>query len=111
MVTKEEVCNGMKEAILAYDKAIEIEKDYMEAWFNKAVSHHNLEKPKAALNAYSRAIELNPSYAEAYFNRAGLFLYMQDKDKAKTDLEKAIELNPLFRQKALQDESLKSLLS
>ncbi|MGB2693139.1 MAG: tetratricopeptide repeat protein, partial [Thermodesulfobacteriota bacterium] len=84
---------------------------YLEAWFNKAVSLHNLEKPQAALTAYSKSIELNPNYAEAYFNRAGLFLFLNELEKAKSDLEKAIALDPSYKQVALSDIALQSLIS
>ena len=99
------------EAVAAYDKALEIEKEYLEAWFNKAVALHNLDKPNGALSAYNKSIELNPKYAEAYYNRAGLYVKLEELEKAKLDLEQAINLDGSYRQQALADELLSSLVS
>ena len=98
------------EAVEAYDKAIAIQGSYVEAWYNKAVSLQNLDKPKGALKAYDRTLELNPDYPDALYNRAGLLLKIGETEKAASDLKRAIELDPSLREKVGDDESLKALL-
>ncbi len=52
--------NKSDEALIAYDKAIEINPQNSDAWYNKAVILNKLSKSAEAINAYEKAIEINP---------------------------------------------------
>ena len=48
------------EAIMAYNKAIEIDPQYFEAWTNKEVDLVNLNKYDEATASYENGIKINP---------------------------------------------------
>ena len=52
--------NKSDEAIIAYDKAIEINPQNSDAWYDKAVTLDKLSKSDEAIKAYDKAIEINP---------------------------------------------------
>lgn len=58
-----------KEAILIYDKVIELNPTVAQAYFNRGACKGNNFDFKGAIQDYDKAIELNPNYMEAYGNR------------------------------------------
>ncbi|MDP3111943.1 MAG: protein kinase [Thermodesulfovibrionales bacterium] len=50
-----------QEAIACYDKALEINPKYAEAWNNKALTEDILERKQDAVSSYKRFIELAPT--------------------------------------------------
>ena len=52
-----------EEAIATYDKAIEIDPQYADAWNNKGSALGCLGKYEEAIAAYDKAIEIDPQYA------------------------------------------------
>lgn len=97
------------EALKAYDKAIELKPDYVEAWYNKGVVLDNLGRHDEALKAYDKAIVLKPDFARAWYNRACVYSVKGEKEKALSDLKKAIELDVSCKEKAKTDEGFKNL--
>ena len=57
------------EAILTYDKAIELDQSYVEAWNNKGFVLYNQGKYDEAVQAYDKAIQLDPKDAEPRYNK------------------------------------------
>jgi tetratricopeptide (TPR) repeat protein len=51
-----------KEAIEAYEKALEIKPDYYEAYYGIGVAYASSNKFKEAIKAYKKAIEIKPSH-------------------------------------------------
>ena len=49
-----------KKAIELFDKAIEIDDKYAQAWFNKASTHSLLGESESSLSALEKAIQINP---------------------------------------------------
>lgn len=89
------------DALVAFDKAIELNSNAELAYFSKGIAYHNLNQLQAAYESYSKAIELNPKMIDAYFNRAQSILAFDNPDeaeleKALSDLKKAIELDGNF---------------
>jgi len=84
------------EARREYDKAIELNKNYAEAYYNLGTLL--MSRPFLLLNdavkQFDKAIELNPNYAKAYNNRGMTYTYLGDFEKAKKDLETALKLSP-----------------
>lgn len=58
-----------KEALIAYDKAIEIRSDYIYAWINKGVDLNKLGRNNEAIKTFNKAIEVNADYLDAWFNK------------------------------------------
>ena len=56
-------------AIADYTKAIELNPNYANAYYNRGISKHNLKDYNGAISDYNKAIEIDPNYANAYYNR------------------------------------------
>lgn len=85
-----------QEAIVCYDKAIEINPVYANAWVSKADALNRLDKLQEAIVCYDKAIEINPRYAYAWYNK-GDALYRLDKlQEAIACYDKAIEIDPVY---------------
>jgi len=86
----------LNKQIERYDKAIELNQKFAEAYNNRANTKSELGQNEQAIEDYNKAIELNPEYAEAYYNRATTKSELGQKEEAIEDYNKAIELNPEY---------------
>ena len=81
-------------AIEDFDKAIELEPDYVDAYINRGIGYFKQGKYECAIEDYDKAIEISPDLPEAYNNR-GISYFKQGKyECAIEDYDKAIELKP-----------------
>ena len=55
-----------KEAIAAYEKAIEIEPNYYQTWYNKGIALSDLVRYEEAIYAFDQALEIKPEFHEAW---------------------------------------------
>jgi tetratricopeptide (TPR) repeat protein len=65
-----------EEAIQAFDKALELNPQYVEAWTKKGVALLRSDRAEAAdeaVRCFDNAIMINPNYAEAWYQK-GLWL-------------------------------------
>jgi len=85
-----------KRAISDYNKAIEINAEFVVAYLNRGYTYSKMDEHKKAISDYTRAIEINPRYAIAYNNRGFVYRKMGEYDKAISDYTKAIEINPTY---------------
>ena len=83
-----------KDALADYDRAIELNPDYVEAYNNRGVAKSELGRHEAAVADYDAAIELNPDYAEAYYNRGNAKGTLGRHEAAVADYDEVIRLNP-----------------
>ncbi len=51
-----------EEAVECYDKAIENDPNYADAWFNKAMTLEDLGRSEEAEKCFFKAEELDPMY-------------------------------------------------
>ena len=83
-----------KEAILDYDKAINLDPNNSAVYNSRGIAKANLKLYKEAILDYDKAIELDPNNSEDYYNRAiakdDLGLYKE----AILDYDNAINLDP-----------------
>ncbi|MDF5723507.1 MAG: tetratricopeptide repeat protein [Rhizonema sp. PD37] len=85
--------NGdLSEAIASYDKAIEINPDACEYWFNRGLILFYLEKFPSAIASYDRAIEIKPDFYKAWYNRGGAVAALGSFEDAIACFERAIEI-------------------
>ncbi|MDL2208211.1 tetratricopeptide repeat protein [Parabacteroides sp. OttesenSCG-928-O15] len=75
-----------------YDKVIQLNPDFVYAWFNRGNLRCAQRDYRAAILDYNEAILRNPTFAEAYFNRGLARLSLGDTTRGITDLSKAGEL-------------------
>ncbi len=84
-----------EEAIIDFDKAIELNPNNAGAWALRGKAKVNLQKYEEVIVDFDKAIELNPSIiAEAWALRGGAKINLQRYEEAIADFDKAIELNP-----------------
>ncbi|MDJ0899053.1 MAG: tetratricopeptide repeat-containing serine protease family protein [Xenococcus sp. MO_188.B8] len=83
-----------QEAIISYDKAIEINPDDYQAWTNRGVALGNLGRYQEEIASYDKAIEINPDDAYAWFGRGVALDDLGKYEAAITSYNKAIEINP-----------------
>ena len=60
---------NIDEAINNYNKAIELNPNYTEAYFNKGICLSNQQKKEEAIEVFNKAIEIANNDAELYLNR------------------------------------------
>jgi Tfp pilus assembly protein PilF len=82
------------QAIVDYDKAIELDRTIAEAYFRRGNAYIALGNEKQAIEDYDRAIEINPTVAEFYINRADIYAAHGNEKQAIEDAKRAIEINP-----------------
>jgi tetratricopeptide (TPR) repeat protein len=85
-----------KQAIKAFERAIELEPKYGTAHNNRGLAYAQLQEYERAMEDFERAIELNPEFAEAYYNRGIAYGFLQEYERAIEDYDRAIELNPEY---------------
>lgn len=83
-------------AIQAYDTAIELDPNDVEAWNNKGNVLAVQGKYDDAFQAFDRAIKLKPDLAMAWYNKGNAFGQQGKCDDAIKCYDKAIELNPNY---------------
>jgi tetratricopeptide (TPR) repeat protein len=79
-------------AIADYNRAVELNPDFIYARFNRAYVKSLSENYQEAIVEYSYCLEQEEDFAQAYYNRGLLYIYMEDPLKGCADLSKAGEL-------------------
>ena len=77
-----------------YSKAIELDPQYMAAYYQRGDLFMVVRKYEAAIQDYSKVIELLPNNASAYRERGDAYTCLEKYEAAISDYNKAIELNP-----------------
>jgi len=88
------VSGQYRDAITAFDKAIELNPAYDRAYSARGLSYAKTDEPERGINDCSKAIELKPYYAETYINRSYAYFKSRHYYEAIKDAERAIEINP-----------------
>jgi tetratricopeptide (TPR) repeat protein len=77
------------QAILDYNKALEINPRYADAYNNRGVAYADTGQYDQAILDYNKALEINPGYAYAYKNRAVSYYFKREYYEALKDVNKA----------------------
>jgi tetratricopeptide (TPR) repeat protein len=77
------------QAILDYNKALEINPRYAEAYNNRGVIYRKKGQFDRALLDYNRALKINPRFAESYYGRGFCYYSQKQYDKSWEDVNKA----------------------
>jgi TPR repeat/Tetratricopeptide repeat len=86
----------LESAIEDYNKALDINPQDAEAYYNRGNAKYNQGDLETAIEDYNKAIDINPKYANAYNNRGDAKSKQGDLDSAIEDYNKAIDINPTF---------------
>ena len=81
-------------AAQAYQKVIELDPGYAEAYNNLGIIYQEAGDLDRALSSYQKAIETNPRYEKA-FNNLGILLYLKGRyEESIQAFKKALAINP-----------------
>jgi type IV pilus biogenesis/stability protein PilW len=82
-------------AAQAYEKVIELEPNYVEAYNNLAIVYQEMGDWEKARSTYQKSVEINPQYGKAH-NNLGILLYLQERYEESIEaFQKALAVNPL----------------
>ena len=82
------------QSTLNYNKALEINPDYIAAYVNRGINYDQEGNFVSALSDFNKAIEINPNVPEAYYSRGETYTKQKDLPQALFNFNKAIEINP-----------------
>ena len=83
-----------EEAIECYNKALEFNPQFANAYNNRGVAYAAQREYAQAIADCNEALKLNPQFADAYNNRGNIYAEKGDYDQAIKDHNNALELNP-----------------
>jgi tetratricopeptide (TPR) repeat protein len=84
------------EAIVHYQKALQIKPDYAEAHNNLGNALLKKGSVDEAITQYQKALQINPNYAEAHHNLGSALLQKGSVDEAIVHYQKALQINSGF---------------
>tara|TARA_X000001036_G_scaffold440094_1_gene494376 strand:- start:4040 stop:5023 length:984 start_codon:yes stop_codon:yes gene_type:complete len=85
-----------EKAVKNFNKSIEKNDKFIDAYFNRALSYTYLKKYDEAINDYSIIIKLDPNNEVSFFNRSRIFNLKKEYQKAISDLNSAIKIDKKF---------------
>ena len=85
-----------KGAIKDYEKAIKVNPNYKEAYFNRGTCALAMRNFKLAMSDFDKTIELDPKFIKAYYNRTITFVSQGQYLEALPDIDKTIELDATY---------------
>ena len=91
-----EQAGAVKDAIAAYETAVQLDPKSAGAWVNLGTIYFNARQFSKAEAHYRRALEADPSYALAHFNIGNLYDERGDYDRALQHYKHAVELHPQY---------------
>ena len=107
-----------EDALVSFNKAIELDKTFYQAWYNRGVlllkrtkdiylgpgsldlSEESKKQYKEAIESFNKTIEIEQKYHRAWYDRAECYAIIQEVDLAIKDLKQAIDLNHEYKTKA-----------
>ena len=81
-------------AIANYDKAIELNPSYTDAWVRKGITLHNDKEYYEAEVCLNEAVRLSPALFKAIYNRGKNRLALDNIEGAWDDFDRAVSLKP-----------------
>ncbi|NJK70515.1 MAG: tetratricopeptide repeat protein [Microcoleus sp. SU_5_3] len=86
--------NRYEDAIIAYDRALEIQPDLADTWNNRGVVLTRMQRYPEAIASYEQATTIRPNYPDAWNNRGVVLLELQQYPEAIVCYEQAIQAKP-----------------
>ncbi len=83
---------GYQEAMVHFNRAIQIWPEYGEAYLNRAVAEHDSSEPAAALADLDKALNFDPDSTKAYNVRGQIYLENGDPRRAIAEFSKSIRV-------------------
>jgi len=86
------------QAMSDYNKAIEIDSKFTDAYINRGNIYFQSGKFDLALSEYNKVIEVDPNNPDAYYNRGNIYYQQGNSAKAIYNYNKAIGININYAQ-------------
>ena len=86
--------NQFEQALECFNKSLELDPQFEDAWLGKSVAFYNLGRYPDALQAVDRALDLNPDYAMAWYMKGEILSSLGKPDEADYCYARAQEINP-----------------
>jgi tetratricopeptide (TPR) repeat protein len=83
-----------EDALKTFDKALELNPNYAEAWANKGIVFGKLNRHEDALKTFDKALELKPDAADVWVNKGIVFGMLNHLEVALKTFDKALKLKP-----------------
>ena len=81
-------------AIEAFSQAIELDPNYVEAYYNRGTVRYILGDNKGAIADFNEVLRINPNLFQAYVNRGNARDDSGDSQGAIADYNEAVRINP-----------------
>ncbi|MFP5470517.1 MAG: tetratricopeptide repeat protein [Bacteroidia bacterium] len=99
--------NDFEQAVLYFNKILQINAGYSEAYFFLGKAYINIYDEKAnqytkdttlskSIEYFDKAIELYPDYVQAYYLRGACYQEKGENSKAIRDYQKSLEIDPQY---------------
>ena len=98
-----------KEAIECFSRALEIDPENAEAWYNKGNTLYNMEKYKEAIECYDKVIKIDPVDTTAWYNKALIYSLLKDRKNTLQSLDQLVKLNKKYEQIVMKDKNFANL--
>lgn len=89
---QQDAAEDFEGAITSYDKALEIQPNIYEVWFNRGNVLAKLGRFEEAIFSYDKAVEIQPNFQEAWHNRGNVLSNLGRWEESNTSYEKAREI-------------------
>ncbi|MBK8144670.1 MAG: tetratricopeptide repeat protein [Bacteroidetes bacterium] len=86
----------LEEAIILFNKSIELKADEYVAWYNRGIAKSMLDRYEEALPDFEQTLKLYPDYKKGYLNRGTARKHLTDYEGALADYSHAIQIDPNY---------------
>ena len=87
---------AIHDSIYDFNKAIEIDSKFAEAYLYRGNFRERMKLYNDALKDYETAIKINPYYKEVFDARGEMLLKMGKEEEAKMDFDKVLQLSGTY---------------
>ncbi|MEQ9671872.1 tetratricopeptide repeat protein [Coleofasciculus sp. G2-EDA-02] len=99
-----------RRAIAAFNQALRINPDLVEAYRYRAMSHYCQGDALGAIGDFDEVLRINPYYAEVYSDRGLILAQLNDRWGAMQDYNQALQLDPNYAKGYLNRSMLRLTL-
>lgn len=88
--------NRHKEALFAFDRALEIDSAIAGTWYSKGMALYSLKRYDEMISAYDRALAIDPNYVKAWCDKGTAFRNLKRYEDAIHAYDCAIKIDPNY---------------
>ena len=88
--------NHLEEAKTLFEKAIKINPNFFQAYFNIGNVLRNTGRISESISYYEKCLKIKDDFFQAYYNLANSFKDLGRLDEAKSNYEQTLKINPKF---------------